>query len=224
MQTVKEAGDHSNVQEEAIIPQVIPSLHHQSQTGAAAASSPILEIGEIFQLVELKGGERALLAKALELYPQLRLSRGQRTHPIIAFSYGVLVDILVLLATKTTCTITASDRTALEANLGAATFLGFDEDWIKLVQAKVFGIDKFDVSVAEEKTSVMEKELEKCDIALERVQKKRIEAKEKLAIVQTEFEAVDTQLFDLLEDRRNLVMKIAEFRKMISAKDRPFGI
>ncbi|KAI9126201.1 hypothetical protein K1719_002622 [Acacia pycnantha] len=40
----------------------------ESKTGAAGSSSPILEIGEIFQLVEVKDGEPALLAKALELY------------------------------------------------------------------------------------------------------------------------------------------------------------
>ncbi|KAK4275914.1 hypothetical protein QN277_018924 [Acacia crassicarpa] len=230
--TIKETGDHSSIQEEAesekpikaTLPQVIPSLHYESQTGAASSSSPILEIGEIFQLVELKDGEPALLAKALELYPQLRLSRGQRTHPIIAFSYRVLVDILVMLATKTPYTLTASDRTTLEENLGAATFLGFDKGWIESVRAKVFGIDKSEVLTAEEKISVMEEELGKCDIAFERMQKKRIEAREKLALVQNEFEAVDTQLFDLLENRRNLVMKMTEFRKITSVKDRPFGI
>ncbi|KAI9075467.1 hypothetical protein K1719_042555 [Acacia pycnantha] len=71
---IKEIGDHSSIQEEVksekpiktTLPQVIPSLHYQSQTRAAGSSSPILEIGEIFQLVELKDGEPALLAKALE--------------------------------------------------------------------------------------------------------------------------------------------------------------
>ncbi|KAI9116763.1 hypothetical protein K1719_012129 [Acacia pycnantha] len=129
------------------------------------------KIGEIFQLVELKDGEPALLAKALELYPQLKLSHGLRTHPIIAISYRVLVDILVMLATRTPYTLTTSGRTTLEANLGAATFLGFDKDWIESVRAKVFGIDKSEVLVAEEKISFMEEELDKCDIAFERVQK-----------------------------------------------------
>ncbi|KAI9126261.1 hypothetical protein K1719_002682 [Acacia pycnantha] len=111
-----------------------------------------------------------------------------------------------MLATKTPYTLTTSDRTTLEANLGAAAFLGFDKDWIELVRAKVFGIDKSEVLAAEEKISVMEEELGKCDIAFERMQKKRMEAREKLTIVQNEFEAVDTQLFNLLENRRNLVM------------------
>ncbi|KAI9116816.1 hypothetical protein K1719_012182 [Acacia pycnantha] len=78
----------------------------------------------------------------------------------------------------------------LEANLGAATFLGFDKDWIESVWAKFFGIHKSNVLVAEEKISVMEEELEKCDIAFQLMQKKRMEAREKLAIVQNEFKAI----------------------------------
>lgn len=192
-------------------------------TGSAGSSS-ILEIVEIFQLVELKEGEATLLAKALELYPQLRLSCAQRPDRIIAFSYRALVDILVMLATKTPYTITASDKVTLEANLSAASYFGFDKDWIDLVRVKVSGTDKSDVLVAEENISDMEEELKKCDIALEHMKKKRMEAEEKLTMVQNEFDVIDTQLFDLLEHHRKLDMKMAEFRKIIKAKDMPFGI
>ncbi|XP_054819514.1 uncharacterized protein LOC129318650 [Prosopis cineraria] len=203
---------------------VIPSQYHYKFCLNDAGPSPTLDISDIFQLVELKDGESTLLAKALEIYPQLRLSCEQRTHRIIAFSYRVLVDILVMLATKTPCTFTALDRTTLEENLGAVNFLGFDKDWLEFVRAKVFGVDKSHVLVVEEEMLLIETELETCDVALERIQKKRIEAKGQLAIMQNEFEAIDTQLFDLLEHRKKLANKIAEFRKTIRAKDRPFGI
>ncbi|XP_028801390.1 uncharacterized protein LOC114756612 [Neltuma alba] len=142
------------------LPDVIPSSHHQSQTGVAASSSPTLEIGEILELVELKDDEPALLSKALELYPQLRLSHGQRTRSVIAFSYRVLTDILVMLATKTPHAITTSEKSTLEKNLGTATFLGFDKGWIESVRDKVSGNDMFDVTKVEEKIQEMKEELE----------------------------------------------------------------
>ncbi|KAI9075469.1 hypothetical protein K1719_042557 [Acacia pycnantha] len=165
--TIEEAGDHSSVQNEAksekpikdILPQVIPSLQYQSQYADASSSSPKLGICEIFRLVELKYGETALLAQALEQYPQLLLPRPNRTHRIIAWSYRVLVDILVMLDTKTPNTITQSEKSTLEANLSEAIVLGFDKDWVESIRAKIFGVDMSDVSTAKEEIQVMEEKL-----------------------------------------------------------------
>ncbi|KAI9116839.1 hypothetical protein K1719_012205 [Acacia pycnantha] len=158
--TVEEAGDHSNVQKEAelekpikaILPQVIPSLHYQSQYVDVGSSSLKLGICEIFRLVELKHGETALLAQALEQYPQLLLPRANRTDRIIALSYRVLVDILVMLDTKTPNTITQSEKSTLEANLSDAIFLGFDKDWVESIRAKVLGVDMSDILAAKRKS------------------------------------------------------------------------
>ncbi|XP_028801376.1 uncharacterized protein LOC114756595 [Neltuma alba] len=154
----------------------------ESQTGITDSSSPpILEIGEILQLVALKDDEPALLAKALEQYPELKLSRGQRTHQVIAFSYRVLTNILVMLVTKTPRTITTSDKLTLEENLGTATFLGFDKGWIESVRDKVFGKDMFDVTKVEEEMQKMKEELEARDIMLEQVRKRRVEIEQQIA-------------------------------------------
>ncbi|XP_054818576.1 uncharacterized protein LOC129318075 isoform X2 [Prosopis cineraria] len=217
----------------ASLDEVIPPLHRESQIGVAGSSSSKMGIGEILELVDLKDGEPALLAKALELCPQLRLSHEQHLpRAVIAFSYRVLCDILIILATKTPCTITTSDKSTLEQNLEAATFLGFDKGWIETVQDKVLGIDMSDdVMAAEEEIQVVKAELETCDIALEQVRKQRVEIKERLAVmrrnmetVQSEFEAIDSQLLSLLEGRKKLTSKMAEFRERISIKHRPFGI
>ncbi|XP_054818810.1 uncharacterized protein LOC129318199 isoform X2 [Prosopis cineraria] len=193
-----------------------PPLHHQAQIGVESPSSPTLGIGEIFQIVELKDGEPSLLANALERYPQLMLPREQRTNRIIALSYRVLLDILVILATKTPHTITALDRSILEANLGEATILGFDKEWIESVRTKISGSDKLDVLVAEKELKDMEAKLETYEIALDEVHKQRAEAKEWL-------EVIDSRLLGLLEDRKKLVIKIAEIREIVSAMDKPFG-
>ncbi|KAI9075473.1 hypothetical protein K1719_042561 [Acacia pycnantha] len=149
---IKETGDHSSIQEaelekpiKATLPQVIPSLYYLSQIVDAGTSFSKLEICEIFKLVELKHGETDLLAQALEQYPQLLLPRKHRTYRIIAWSYRVLVDILVMLATKTPNTITPLEKSTLEANLNEAIVLGFDKDWVEFVRAKVFGVDMSDV-------------------------------------------------------------------------------
>ncbi|KAI9116802.1 hypothetical protein K1719_012168 [Acacia pycnantha] len=155
--TVEEARDHSSVQKEAeskkpikaILPQVIPSLHYQSQYADAGSPSPKLGICEIFRLVELKHGETALLAQALEQYPQLLLPRANRTHPIIAWSYRVLVDILVMLDAKTPNTITQSEKSTLEANLSEAIVLGYDKDWVEYIRTKVFGVDSLKLGICE---------------------------------------------------------------------------
>ncbi|XP_028801387.1 uncharacterized protein LOC114756611 isoform X1 [Neltuma alba] len=194
--TVKEAGDHSNVQEESIIPQVIPSLHHQSQIAYAGTSSPKLGIFEIFKLVELKQGETALLAEALERYPQLLLPREHRTHRIIAWSYRVLVDILVMLATKTPYTITTSEKSTLEANLSEAIVLGFDKDWVESARAKVFGFDISDISAAKEEIQAMGGKLGE----------------------------IDSQLLDLSEHCKKLFQNMTMIRNIASAKGKPFGI
>ncbi|XP_028787786.1 uncharacterized protein LOC114743524 isoform X4 [Neltuma alba] len=194
--TVKEAGDHSNVQEEAIIHQAIPSLHHQSQIAYASTSSPKLGICEIFKLVDLKQGETALLAEALERYPQLLLPREHRTHRIIALSYRVLVDILVMLATKTPCTISTSEKSTLEANLSEAIVLGFDKDWVESVRAKVFGVDMSDISAAKAKIQAMEVKLGE----------------------------IDSQLSGLSEHRKKLIQNMTMFSDIVNAKDKPFGI
>ena len=185
----------------------------ESQIGVIGPSTaknnvhPILRIGEIFQLVELKNSEVPLLAKALEKYPQLRLSRQQRTDRIIAFSYRVLVDVLVVLATKTPSTITTMDKQALEANLDDATILGFDKDWIQTVRAKVFQNDDIsDVHVVEKEILNAEAKIEECDLALKCVHKQRAE--------------IDNKLVSLLEDRKKLVTKMREIK---SSKDKPFG-
>ncbi|XP_054819132.1 uncharacterized protein LOC129318414 isoform X2 [Prosopis cineraria] len=211
-------------------PEVIPSVDQQSQV-ANAGTSPKLGVCEIFQLVELKHSETALLAQALEQYPQLLLPHEHRSHRMIAWSYRVLVDILVVLNTKTPCTITISEKSTFEANLCDATLLGFDNDWVDSVRARVLNVDLSDVLAAEEEIQVMEAELETCDIALEQVRKQRIEAKQRLAVVrrqleiaQTEIEAIDSQLSSLLENHKKLLTRIAEFREIISAKDTPFGI
>ncbi|XP_054819860.1 uncharacterized protein LOC129318889 [Prosopis cineraria] len=60
-------------------PEVIPSVDQQSQV-ANAGTSPKLGVCEIFQLVELKHSETALLAQALEQYPQLLLPHEHRSH------------------------------------------------------------------------------------------------------------------------------------------------
>ncbi|XP_054818582.1 uncharacterized protein LOC129318077 isoform X2 [Prosopis cineraria] len=195
---------------------VIPPPLHQPQIDVATPSSPTLGISEIFEIVDLKDGEPALLANALERYPQLRLPREQRTNRIIALSYRVLLDILVILATKTPRTITPSDRSILEANLGEATILGFDKEWIESVRAKISGSDTIDVLVAEKEMVDMEAKLETCEIALDEVYKHRAEAKEWL-------EAIDSQLLGLLEDRKKLVIKISKTREIVSAMDIPFG-
>lgn len=157
----------------------------EAQIDVATPSSPTLGISEIFQIVELKDGEPALLANALERYPQLRLPHEQHTNRIIALSYRVLLDILVILATKTRRTITPSDRSILE-DLGEATILGFDKEWIESVRAKISGSDTIDVLVAEEEILDIEARLETCEIALDEVYKQRAEAKEWL-------EAIDSQ-------------------------------
>ncbi|KAI9107736.1 hypothetical protein K1719_021399 [Acacia pycnantha] len=201
--TVEEAGDHSNVQKEAelekpikaILPQVIPSLHYQSQYVDAGFSSLKLGICEIFRLVELKHGETALLAQALEQYPQLLLPRANRTDRIIALSYRVLVDILVMLDTKTPNTITQSEKSTLEANLSDAIFLGFDKDWVESIRAKVLGVDMSDILAAKEKIQVMEVKLRE----------------------------IDSQLVGLSEDRKKLIVNMM-FRDIVSNKDKPFGI
>ncbi|KAI9071967.1 hypothetical protein K1719_046069 [Acacia pycnantha] len=200
---VEEAGDHSNVQKEAelekpikvILPQVIPSLHYQSQYVDAGSSSLKLGICEIFRLVELKYGETALLAQALEQYPQLLLHRANRTDRIIALSYRVLVDILVMLDTKTPNTITQSEKSTLEANLSDAIFLGFDKDWVESIRAKVLGVDMSDILAAKEKIQVMEVNLRE----------------------------IDSQLVGLSEDRKKLIVNMM-FRDIVSNKDKPFGI
>lgn len=174
--------------------------------------------------MELKDRERPLLAKALEQYPQLRLRRKQRTDRIIALSYRVLVDILVMLATKSPSTITTSDKLTLEANLGEAIFLGFDKDWVELVRAKVLGVDMSDVWTSKEAILAAEAEVEACDIALECVRKQREEVKERLVAMQSEFEAIDDRMMGVLEGRKKLVIKIAKFREIINAKDTPFGL
>ncbi|XP_028786231.1 uncharacterized protein LOC114742101 [Neltuma alba] len=238
--TVIETGDHSSIQEEAesekplkaIIPRVTTSLHHQSQNADDAIISFYkLGVCEIFQLVELKDGEAALLAQALQRYPQLLLPQEHRSQRMIAWSYRVLVDILAVLAAKTPCSITSSEKSTLETNLCDATLLGFDKEWIDSVRSRVFGVDMSDVLAAEEEIQVKEAELETCDVALEQVRKQRVEARERLAVTrrqlemaQTEFEATDSQLSALLEGRKKLTNEITEFREIISAKDRPFGI
>ncbi|XP_028785765.1 probable disease resistance protein At4g27220 [Neltuma alba] len=194
--TVKEAEHHSNVQEEAIIPPAIPSLRHQSQIAYAGTSSPKLGIFEIFKLVELKQGETALLAEALERYPQLLLPREHRTHRIIAWSYRVLVDILVMLATKTPYTITTSEKSTLEANLSEAIVLGFDKDWVESVRAKVFGVDVSDISAEKEEIQAMEFKLGE----------------------------IDSQLLGLSERRKKLIQNMTMIRSIASAKGKPFGI
>ncbi|KAK4275894.1 hypothetical protein QN277_018905 [Acacia crassicarpa] len=201
--TVEEAGEHSSVQKEAklekpikaILPQVIPSHHYQSQFVHATSSSLKLGICEIFRLVELKHGETALLAQALEQYPQLLLPRANRTDRIIALSYRVLVDILVMLDTKTPNTITQSEKSTFEANLSDAIFLGFDKDWVESVRAKVFGVDMSDVSAAKEKIQVMEMKLRE----------------------------IDSQLLGLSEDRKKLIVNMM-FEDIVRTKDKPFGI
>ncbi|XP_054819138.1 uncharacterized protein LOC129318414 isoform X6 [Prosopis cineraria] len=122
-------------------------------------------------------------------------------------------------------------KSTFEANLCDATLLGFDNDWVDSVRARVLNVDLSDVLAAEEEIQVMEAELETCDIALEQVRKQRIEAKQRLAVVrrqleiaQTEIEAIDSQLSSLLENHKKLLTRIAEFREIISAKDTPFGI
>lgn len=193
IETVKETRDDSSVQEE---PEVIPSPPHRSQIASVGTSSPKLGICEIFQLVELKHGETALLAQALERYPQLLLPREHRTPRIIAWSYRVLVDILVMLATKTAYTITPSEKSTLKENLSEAIILGFDNEWVESVCAKVFGSDMSDVSAAKEEIQVMEDKLGE----------------------------IDSQLLGLSEDRKNLTQKITMLGDIISAKYKPFGI
>lgn len=204
----------------------------ETQSSDAAGPSAISRICEIFQNVELNDGEMALLAQALKQYPQLLLPHHEHlTNRIIAFSYRVLVDILVMLATKSPYTITPSEKSTFESNLREAAFVGFDKNWIDSVRARVLGADMSDVLAAEEEIQIMEAELETCDIALEQVQKQRLEAKDRLEVArrhlemsQTEFEAIDSQLSGLLKDPKKLVAKMTEFRGIISAKDRPFGI
>ena len=195
-----------------------------SQTSIDGCSSSLVEIGEILELVNLKDGEEALLAKAFELCPQLRLSRAQRTRSIIAFSYRVLIDILVMLATKTPHTITTSDKLALEENLGTATFLGFEKGWIDNIRNRVFGIDMFDVTMVEKEIEMLNAELETSDITLEQLRKEREEIKEHIACVISQFEAIDSKLWGLLEDRDKLMKKLMELKGILSAQDRPFGI
>ncbi|XP_028806858.1 uncharacterized protein LOC114761610 [Neltuma alba] len=182
------------------IPNVIPSLYHQSPQNGTSGPSPTLEILEIFQHVELKDGEAAILAQALKQYPELLLPREQRTHRRIAFSYRVLVDILVVLANKTPSNITAPEKSTLDDNLREAISLGFSKGWVDSVQAKVCGVHRSDVSLAQEKIQAMEAELETCEVNLKQVQKEKEEA------------------------RRRLEMAQSEFRDIISAKHRPFGI
>ncbi|XP_054819775.1 uncharacterized protein LOC129318831 isoform X2 [Prosopis cineraria] len=186
-ETVKETRDDSSVQEE---PEVTRSAPHQSKIAGVGTSSPKLGICEIFQPVELKLGETALLAQALERYPQLLLPREHRTPRIIAWSYRVLVDILVMLATKTAYTITPSEKSTLKENLSEAIILGFDEDWVESVCAKVFGSDMSDVSVA----------------------------KEEIQVTEVKLREIDSQLLGLSEDRKNLTQKIAMLSDIISAK------
>ncbi|XP_028803910.1 uncharacterized protein LOC114758981 [Neltuma alba] len=183
------------------VPNVIPSLYHQSPQNGTSSPSPTLEILEIFQLVELKDGEAALLAQALKQYPELLLPhREQRTRRRIAFSYRVLVDILVVLANKTPYNITAPEKSTLEDNLREAISLGFNKGWVDSVRARVFGVNMSDVSLAQEKIRAMEAELETCEVNLKQVQKEKEEA------------------------RRRLEMAQSEFRDITSAKHRPFGI
>ncbi|KAI9116788.1 hypothetical protein K1719_012154 [Acacia pycnantha] len=202
--TIEEAADHLSVQKEAksekptksILPQVIPSLHYQLQYTDASSSSPKLGICEIFRLVELKHGETALLAQALEQYPQLLLPRANRTHRIITWSYRVLVDILVMLDTKTPNTITQSEKSTLEANLSEAIVLGFDKNWVEFIRAKVFGVDMSDVSTAKEEIQAMEAKLGE----------------------------IESQLLGLSEYRKKLIESTTMFRDIVRAKDKPFGI
>ncbi|KAK4275906.1 hypothetical protein QN277_018916 [Acacia crassicarpa] len=164
--TIEEVGDHSSVQKEAksdepikgILSQVITSLYYPSKCVDAGSSSLKLEIWEIFRLVVLKHGEMALLAQALEQYPQLLLPRANRTDRIIALSYRVLVDILIM-QTKTPNTITQSEKTTLEANLCDAIVLGFDKDWVESIRAKVLGVNMSGVSATKEEIQVMEVKL-----------------------------------------------------------------
>ncbi|KAI9116772.1 hypothetical protein K1719_012138 [Acacia pycnantha] len=200
---IKETGDHSSIQEaelekpiKATLPQVIPSLHYLSQIVDAGTLFSKLEICEIFKLVELKHGEMVLLSQALEQYPQLLLPRKHRTYRIIAWSYRVLVDILVMLATKTPNTITPLEKSTLEANLNEAIVLGFDKDWVEFVRAKVFGVDMSDVSKAKEEIQVMEVKLRE----------------------------IDSKLLGLSEDRKKVIVNMNMFRDIVSAKDKPFGI
>ncbi|KAK4275904.1 hypothetical protein QN277_018914 [Acacia crassicarpa] len=201
---IKEIGDHSSIQEEAesdkpikaTLPQVIPSLHYLAQIVDAGTSFSKLEICEIFKLVELKHGETDLLSQALEQYPQLLLPREHRTYRIIAWSYRVLVDILVILATKTPNTITPFEKSTLEANLNEAIVLGFDKDWVEFIRAKVFGVDMSDVSKAKEEIKVMEVKLRE----------------------------IDSKLLGLSEDRKKVIVNMNMFKDIISAKDKPFGI
>ena len=146
--------------------------------------------------MDLKHGETALLAQALEQYPQLVLPRKHRSQRIIALSYRVLLDILVILSTKTPNNITPSEKSTLEENLSEAIVLGFDKEWVESVRNKVIGVDMSHVLAAQEKIEVM----------------------------QMKVGEIDSQLLDLSEDRKKLIESMMKFRDIVSAMDEPFGI
>ncbi|KAI9116878.1 hypothetical protein K1719_012244 [Acacia pycnantha] len=173
----------------------IISVATVSQIVDAGTSFSKLEICEIFKLAELKHGEMDLLAQELEQYPQLLLPREHRTYGIIAWSYRVLVDILVMLATKTPNTITPFEKSTLEANLNEAIVLGFDKDCVEFVHAKAFGVDMSNVSKAKEEIQVMEVKLRE----------------------------IDSKLLGLSEDRKKVIVNMNMFRDIVNAKDKPFG-
>ncbi|XP_054818160.1 uncharacterized protein LOC129317800 isoform X2 [Prosopis cineraria] len=194
-QDTKEERD-SSVQEEhklenatkTNIPDNIPPLYHQARGEDADPSAPVSRICEM-----------VLLAQAPKRYPQLVLPHEHLTDRITSLYYRVLVDILIMLATKIPRNITAIEKSTLEANLNEIAFLGFNKEWVDLVHARVFGLDISDVLAAEDKIQVLKVELETCDIALEQVQKQRVEAegglvvaRRQLEMAQSEFEAIDS--------------------------------
>ncbi|XP_054817812.1 uncharacterized protein LOC129317525 [Prosopis cineraria] len=154
----KEAKDSSAQKEyksenpiKTTIPVAIPSLYHliETQNEDSCPSAPISRICEM-----------ALLTQALKQYPQQVLSHKHLTNRITSLYYRVLVDILVMLATKTPCSITTLEKSTLEANLREVTFLGLNKEWVDSIRVRVFGVDMSDVLVAEYKIQVIKVELE----------------------------------------------------------------
>ncbi|XP_028801369.1 putative pentatricopeptide repeat-containing protein At5g06400, mitochondrial [Neltuma alba] len=106
-------------------------------------------MGKIFQLMDWKEGGPALHTIVLERFPQLRLPCEQHTNRIIQFSYQVLLDTLVILATKTPYDVTASDRSIVEMEAKLETYeLALDQfheqraeakEWLEAIDSQLGG-------------------------------------------------------------------------------------
>ncbi|KAF7844626.1 putative disease resistance protein [Senna tora] len=220
----------SNVVE--ILPLSSPAAPQETEppSPGTTCALKVPEVREIVELMKLEGVESLMLGEAFKTYPQLCLSREDRSDHLLSFSYRVLLDILNILDSRTPLTITESDKKSLEKNLKDALVLGFDKDWLESTRGKVFDCDLSEVNQAREVLEWLEGELESNEAALAAVCDEETEA---IRAVEAAQEEIVTQLcFDtcqqevgtkLLDARRDMVAKRDQCLQIIAAKDRHFG-